>query len=136
MKIKTILVDIDGTLAKNVGRGFHDYDKVFEDEIHEEIVLLVKALSHRWRIILVSGRPDSCMELTKQWLEKYRIPFWGIYMRKTGDFRPDFIIKKELYDEFIEPNYKVMFVLDDRNQVVKMWREIGLKCLQVADGNF
>ena len=29
-----------------------------------------------------------------------------------------------------------MRVLDDRNQVVKMWRENGLTCLQVAEGDF
>jgi hypothetical protein len=27
-------------------------------------------------------------------------------------------------------------VLDDRDQVVKMWRERGFRCLQVANGNF
>ena len=33
--------------------------------------------------------------------------------------------------------YDVAGVLDDRDQVVKMWRnELGLTCLQVAEGNF
>jgi hypothetical protein len=27
-------------------------------------------------------------------------------------------------------------ILDDRNQVVDMWRSIGLPCFQVAPGNF
>ena len=30
----------------------------------------------------------------------------------------------------------VLFILDDRNGVVEMWRSLGLKCLQVAEGNF
>ena len=38
--------------------------------------------------------------------------------------------------DFIKDKYRVLFVLDDRNQVVDMWRDIGLTCLQVADGNF
>jgi adenylate cyclase class IV len=57
-------------------------------------------------------------------------------MRKTGDNRPDNIVKKEIFDSNIKNNYYIEFVLDDRNKVVKMWRELGLTCLQVADGNF
>ena len=57
-------------------------------------------------------------------------------MRKNGDFRKDFIIKKEIYEKFIKPKYEVLFVLEDRDQAVKMWREEGLTCLQVAPGNF
>ena len=38
--------------------------------------------------------------------------------------------------EHIEPFYDVLCVLDDRDQVVRMWRHRGLTCLQVAPGNF
>lgn len=50
--------------------------------------------------------------------------------------RKDVVIKRELFDRYIRDNYQVLFVLDDRNQVVDMWRELGLKCLQVAPGDF
>ena len=32
--------------------------------------------------------------------------------------------------------YSASIVLDDRKQVVDMWRSLGLTCLQVADGDF
>ena len=32
--------------------------------------------------------------------------------------------------------HEVVAVFDDRDKVVKMWREIGLTCMQVAPGNF
>lgn len=39
----------------------------------------------------------------------------------------DDIIKKELYKKEIEPRYNVLFVFDDRPQVLKMWQnELGL----------
>lgn len=57
-------------------------------------------------------------------------------MRPEGDKRKDSIVKAELFDKHIKDNYAVDFVLDDRNQVVKMWRDMGLKCLQVAPGEF
>ncbi len=40
-------------------------------------------------------------------------------------------------DNEIKGKYFVRFVLDDRNQVVDMWRnEIGYACLQVYYGDF
>jgi hypothetical protein len=57
-------------------------------------------------------------------------------MRKLNDNRPDDIIKKELYDQYIKGKYFVKFVLDDRDSVVRMWRNEGLLCLQVYYGNF
>jgi hypothetical protein len=57
-------------------------------------------------------------------------------MRKYGDFRQDSIVKQEIYEQLIAPDYDILCVLDDRQQVVDMWREIGLTCLQVAPGDF
>jgi hypothetical protein len=56
-------------------------------------------------------------------------------MRKDGDFRADYIVKQEILDAHI-PKDRVLFVLDDRQQVVDMWRRNGLMCFQVAEGNF
>jgi hypothetical protein len=57
-------------------------------------------------------------------------------MRKEGDVRKDAIVKGEIYEKNINGKYNVLFVLDDRNQMVEMWRGLGLTCLQVADGDF
>lgn len=65
------------------------------------------------------------------------IPYEALYIRKAKDFRKDAIIKRELYEAHIKGRYDVLMVLDDRDQVVKMWRqELGLPCLQVDYGNF
>ena len=45
-------------------------------------------------------------------------------MRKTGDNRKDSIIKREIFENDIRPYYNIDYVLDDRNQVVEMWRSI------------
>ena len=57
-------------------------------------------------------------------------------MRKNNDFRGDEIIKKEIYIEKIKDKYNILFVLDDRQKVVNMWRDLNLTCLQVANGDF
>jgi hypothetical protein len=74
--------------------------------------------------------------LTEDWLKFYDIDYNQLIMRRTGDTRKDSIIKEEIFWEQIEPHYNVIAVFDDRDQVVKMWRSLGLKCLQVDYGNF
>jgi hypothetical protein len=84
----------------------------------------------------MSGREDTCQADTETWLKTYDIPYDAIFMRKAGDGRKDAVTKKEIYTESVEPYYNVKYVLDDRNSVVNMWREIGLTCLQVNFGDF
>jgi chromosome condensin MukBEF MukE localization factor len=58
-----------------------------------------------------------------------------LYMRPANNTEPDYVIKQRIYDEHLSRE-KVLFVLDDRKQVVDMWRSNGLTVLQCADGNF
>ena len=133
-----IIVDIDGTLAHNLHRSPYDYSTVDKDVVDKTITQIVNNYSYHFmtEIIVVSGRDDSCREMTLEWLKANSIYFDKLFMRPTGDARKDYIVKKEIYEEHIKGKYNVMFVIDDRDQVVRMWREQGLKCLQVAEGNF
>lgn len=134
---KAIIVDIDGTLAHMADRSPYDFSKVLHDSVDTVITDIVYAFSRETDdVIVVSGREDSCREDTTTWLRQAGVRFSALYMRKTGDHRKDSIVKKEIYEEHIKGKYNVRFVLDDRDQVVRMWREQGLKCLQVAEGNF
>jgi predicted kinase len=138
-----VICDIDGTVAlmKN-HRGPFEYTKVDKDEANYEVIGRLEDYicneEYNREVIFMSGREDSCTELTRKWLDNNV----GIdatrklYMRKTGDFRKDTVIKQELFEKEIKDKYYVDFVLDDRACVVNMWRELGLTCLQVADGNF
>lgn len=132
-----IIVDIDGTLAHMVDRSPYDYTQVNGDLLDEVVAELVRGAEDAgYTIIVCSGRDDSCEAETKQWLGDKGIPFHMLLMRKTGDLRKDSIIKSELYDGYIAGHFNVRYVLDDRDQVVEMWRSRGLKVLQVAPGDF
>jgi hypothetical protein len=41
-------------------------------------------------------------------------------MRGEKDHRPDEIVKEEIYHKYIEPEYNVVAIFDDRDKVVKM----------------
>ena len=57
-------------------------------------------------------------------------------MRPRFDCRKDDIVKEIILEFEILPRYKPHFVLDDRQQVVDMWRKRGLTVLQCDEGNF
>jgi len=134
---KAIIVDIDGTLSDMCNRSPYEYHKAVHDNVHEHIAQMVRIYrNENYRIILLSGRDEECKDVTLEWLDKNDIPYDGLFMRVNKDRRKDSVVKLELYKRYVQGNYDVKFVLDDRNQVVDMWRSIGLPCLQVAPGDF
>lgn len=136
-KLRTaILCDIDGTLAHMIDRSPYDWGRIDTDEVDPTIKNLLDVLKDKYFIILVSGRDEVCRERTEKWLRENDVPYGMLLMRPEGDIRKDSIIKREIFETHIRPYYNVEFVLDDRNQVVEMWRSLGLKCLQVAEGDF
>jgi predicted kinase len=133
---KCIIVDIDGTLALINGRNPYDDTLVHTDKVNERVADIVNNYRPDYTVFIVSGRQDSCKEVTEKWLRDNHIIYNNLLMRKTGDTRKDSIIKQEIYEEHIKDKYFVEFVLDDRDSVCAMWREQGLLCLQVYYGNF
>lgn len=132
-----VICDIDGTVAINDGhRGHYEYGKVKDDKPSTPILQLVRDLSAGFPILFLSGREDSCKGQTTAWLNDHFGRPFELHMRPTGDHRPDYLIKSELFDAHVRDRYSVNLVLDDRNQVVRLWRDLGLTCLQVADGDF
>jgi len=130
-----IICDIDGTLA--LFGDANPYERDFlQDKPNMRIYELLNRIKEDRTIFLVSGRMEKNREVTIQWLKQNDIPYDYLFMRKTDDVRKDIVIKKEIYETEIKDKYNVLFVLDDRNQVVDFWRSEGLTCLQVAPGDF
>jgi predicted kinase len=135
---EVILCDLDGTLAHMNGkRSPFDWKRTDVDDLDEIVAKSIKdhmTLGHK--IIFMSGRSEEGRVPTEQWLEIYGFKYHALYMRKEGDFRKDNIIKEELYNEHIRGKYNVRHVYDDRQQVVDMWRSLGIKVYQVQEGDF
>ncbi|MER7164725.1 hypothetical protein ABT336_01425 [Micromonospora sp. NPDC000207] len=138
-RTRAVLVDIDGTLALRGDRSPFDWGRVGEDLPNPAVVELVQTLAAagRHRIILLSGRDEVCRWQTELWLDAQRVPYDDLHLRPQRDNRKDSVVKAEMYRTLVRDRYEVAFVLDDRDQVVRMWRdEFGLTCLQVAEGDF
>ncbi len=137
-KPSAVIVDIDGTLAIITDRNPYSHHGVLKDKPNVPVIDVARALASAGHtLVIVSGRSELAREDTELWLARHLgVPFEGPFMRAADDDRKDAIIKKELYKARIGPIYQVLCVLDDRDQVVRMWRAMGLTCLQVAEGNF
>lgn len=146
--MKAIIIDLDGTLC-DVSHRVHFvkesppswlsfFDACTYDTPNPAVAALVDmASSAGYQIIYVSGRPATHRAQTEEWLKANCFDgYTALLMRPAGDYRPDQIVKRELYEAHIAGKYEVLFTVDDRDQVVKMWRSLGLTCFQVAEGNF
>lgn len=135
-RAECVICDIDGTIAKMVDRGPYDWQKVGNDHPVQKVIDVVLKASDRRDLIFLSGRDGSCEQITQAWLQQHIMRPFKLYMRNADDNRKDVIIKKELFNEHVAGRYNVACVFDDRDQVVKLWRDMGLQCFQVNYGNF
>ncbi|WP_299674461.1 AAA family ATPase [uncultured Tenacibaculum sp.] len=135
---KAIICDLDGTLSLITNRSPFDGSKCEQDLPNVPIVNLVKNYQKLgYKILLLSGRDGQYKPETESWLQKHEVNYDALWMRNPKDKRKDSIIKEELYRNEIENKFYVEFILDDRNQVVDLWRKkLQLPCLQVFYGDF
>lgn len=147
MQKDIIVFDIDGTLSlvgdrkECLQRTPKDWDEFYarcgEDEVNPDIMWLARKLVREECIIIfVTGRREGCRRTTEAWLENafgFCFQAEALLMRPDGDYRHDTIVKPELVAPFMD---RIQMVFEDRDSMVKKWRELGITCLQVADGSF
>lgn len=142
-----VILDIDGTLADCNHRRHHVankpknwtafYEAMDDDVPNMPVVALARAMvTTGHKIICVSGRPSNYHRRTRDWLTRHNIPCWDLYTREEGDHRPDYVVKREKLALIRVVHGEPLFAVDDRQQVVDMWREEGITCLQCAPGDF
>lgn len=144
---KCVIFDIDGTLADNSHRlhfitnqrpkDWESYNNAMPlDEPIEPMVLLCRAINLTIPVLLTSGRNESYRDTTEMWLGENNIKHAGMFMRRDGDRREDYIVKREMLQEIRMLLFDPIIVIDDRKQVVDMWRRQGLICLQCREGDY
>ena len=129
------IFDVDGTLAQ-IGGGRNPYDasRAMEDTPTPHVVRAYQNLhDNNYCMLILTGRKHTHRGVTKQWLEENRVYYDGLWTRTDGDNRQDWIVKQELFDTHIAPNYNVLGVFDDRLQVARMWHLKGVPLFRVGD---
>lgn len=141
------IFDMDGTLCNSDHRAhfladgkkdwagwFREMDK---DPVHTDVMqFLDYALDRDIPVFICTGRDEGYRAVTEKWLDCNDIGYTKLFMRPAGDRRDDSIVKKEMLDKIRSIGCNPTLAFDDRDRVVKMWRENGVRCLQVANGDF
>lgn len=138
--VPCIIYDIDGTIAEKGDRNAFDWKRVGEDMTIDRVVATIDWLSeinedNRPIIIVCTGRDAVCEEETIEWLKGNAILYDKVYFRPEKDQRPDWVVKEEMWREIAKDHY-IVGMYDDRNQVTRRARALGLKVFQVEYGNF
>lgn len=142
MKPITIVYDIDGTLC-NVSSLRHlvrnGYKKDF-DAFHRESVncppikwVLDGARADAdegYNVIQVTARQEKYRAVTSWWLAENYVPSSALYMRANGDYRPDYVVKREILDRLLK-KYDIVQAYDDNPAVVALWDEYNIPCVVV-----
>lgn len=143
-----VVFDLDGTLALNEHRqhfidrpvGQKDWDSFHAacglDRVNWQVAEVARAIHVMGnRVSIWTGRSDAMWFKTTQWLYANDLGMMvkRLKMRPEDDHSKDTDLKKRWLDEAL---YKPDLVFEDRSSVVQMWRENGINCIQVADGDF
>ena len=138
----TIVVDLDGTLA-NIDHRLHyvkrekpDWDAFYaacdKDTPNEWCLHLLQAFHesfYQYEVLIVSARRKSEQIKTMVWMRSHNVRFDQIFLlREDGNHEEDTVLKKRWLDRYGKD--RILFVVDDRQKVVDMWRAEGLVCLQ------
>jgi len=152
--MKTVIFDLDGTLAliddrraiSTKDNGKMDWDTFFDpkniqlDKPNWPVILMAQTLKKAGhRIVIFSGRSKATKNATRDWLKSLDVPFDVLKMRPTDGglkWMKDDLLKKKWLDDLFPNTNDIICVFDDRDKVVQMWRDNGISCFQVADGNF
>ena len=128
------IFDVDGTLAQIGDRNPYDAGRAMEDTPNPHVQLMWKHIEFGgYQMLVLTGRKHSHRGVTERWLEANQFCYDGLWTRDDGDNRPDWIVKQELFDTHIAPNYNVLGVFDDRLQVARMWHLKGVPLFRVGD---
>ena len=147
------IFDLDGTLCdctprvnKYLKEDNKDWDAFYkhceEDKPIDNTVAILRVLANAgYDILFVSGRRESTRENTLQWLKNNNMADVAIsehlFLRGAEDgFRADYVCKMRNYNNHIKGKWKILGVFEDRHECVRAWRDVGLTCYQVAEGNY
>lgn len=151
MNKTAIVIDLDGTLFQIKHRLHHvqrpdpDYPAFhaacINDTIEPGVGALIELLVNvpeqkRPLIVLMTARPDTYAKATMVCLEKYGIPYDRLLMRGVDEHGKDADLKLQMLHLLRDNAINVLFAVEDRPSVVRMWRTNGVPCFACDDSDW
>jgi hypothetical protein len=94
---------------------------------HSHVVDMVnKAKNDGHAILVVTARRAAWRASTAFWLALHAIPSDALFMRNDKDHRPDYEVKQDILKK-IQQTWTVVHAVDDNPNVIRLWKENGIK---------
>lgn len=99
---------------------------------HDDVLqLALEADEQGFDVIVVTARTTEYFTQTRDWLAKHEVPVRYLAMRGARDFRPDYEVKEDLYEEIRGRGMRVLFAVDDNPKVIRLWDRLHLNTVHV-----
>lgn len=139
---EAVIFDMDGTLCdvsavrhfvEGEDRNFDAFHAAsMECPPHQHVVdALRQAQSDGHAILIVTARSSKWRDYTIKWLDRLDITFDRLYMRFEADFRPDYVIKKDILKQIIDDHFRPIHAWDDSPKIIALWRDNGIEVTEV-----
>lgn len=138
-----VIFDMDGTLVdmrmlsdrylSENQRNFHRFHgKSVDVPANDDVLQLAWECEEQGLdVVVVTARTSDYYEQTRTWLEKHDVPVRYLAMRGAQDFRPDYEVKSDIYEEIVGRGWEVAFSVDDNPNVIRLWETLGLNVVRV-----
>jgi hypothetical protein len=134
---KIVIVDIDHTISDAAWRDplIGQWDEYYREQAYDRpiefVVNLVRALSAKREIVAVTARPVKYLLATIRWMNEHEIPVEEVFMRPLDNYETSPEVKCRIVRETFPDLSLIDFILEDRDDCVAAYRQMGLNVLQV-----
>jgi predicted kinase len=146
---RAVFVDLDGTTAiKHNGRDHYAKEGFLADHPNEHVINMINSYmdnAHKneqlnWAgVFFLTGRGANktgrkeTYEWVKRYFPRHMLVESSTLFREENDMRPDYVVKREMYDHVKETmGYTPVLAFDDRPQVCRMWDLLGLNTIKIG----
>lgn len=140
------IIDLDGALSDGTHRlhllptkdlhlteSWREFNgAAIGDSPIQNTIDVVNALWHSGMgVIILTGRSDEVETDTMIWLDRYKVKYDYMIMRRASDNRKDTVIKEEALRAIGLDN--IVCAFDDSPNVIKHFRSLGITTYQVTE---
>ena len=144
MGLKTVLVDIDGTISdpshrlhlipqdRTNSKGWQEFgDACSDDAPIQGMIDISNAIAERYYVFIVTSRSETVREKTEEWLKKHRVNHHGVLMREEGDFRPSEQVKEDIIKKLVSEGAEIIGFFDDHEGNISSASKFGFPTMRV-----
>lgn len=141
--MRTIVFDLDGVLIDSSHRfGLIEKD---EDEFYsymgqdtpiEPMYSIVKNMVGDYYIVLLTGRPSYVAPGTKEWLNKYQVPYDTLIMRPTTAYGLVSDFKLSVLRNLEKSGKEIVGYFEDNPMTAEVCKEAGYNVIAIDSGYY